>query len=56
VRYFERDYRGYVAVDLARTRMDVRFQVISDRVDRNATISTLKRFAVESGIPGAVPG
>jgi alkaline phosphatase D len=56
VRYFERDYRGYVAVDLARTRMEVRLQVVSDRLDRNATISTLKQFAVESGKPGAVAG
>lgn len=56
VHYFERDYRGYVAVDLARTRVEVRFQVVSDRLDRNATISTLKRFAVESGNPGAIAG
>jgi alkaline phosphatase D len=54
VRYFESDYRGYVAVDLTRDRMETRLQVISDRRDRNATVSTLKRFVVESGRPGAV--
>jgi alkaline phosphatase D len=55
VRYFESRYRGYVAVDLSRDRMEARLQVISDRRDPNATVSTLKRFVVESGKPGAVP-
>jgi alkaline phosphatase D len=31
-------------------------QVISDRRDANATLSTLKRFVVESGRPGAIAG
>jgi alkaline phosphatase D len=55
VRYFENDYRGYIGVDIARTHMEARLQVISDRLDPRATISTLKRFVVESGKPGAVP-
>jgi alkaline phosphatase D len=55
VRYCEREYRGYVAVDLARTHMQARMQVISDRRDPKAIVSTLKRFAVESGKPGAIP-
>ena len=55
VRYFESAYRGYVAVDLTRDRMDTLLQVISDRRDPHATVSTLKRFVVESGKPGAVP-
>jgi alkaline phosphatase D len=54
VRYFESRYRGYVAVDLTRDRMETRFQVISDRRDPNAVVSTLQRFVVESGKPGAI--
>jgi alkaline phosphatase D len=55
VRYFESAYRGYVAVDLTRDRMETLLQVVSDRRDPRATVSTLKRFVVESGKPGAVP-
>jgi len=55
VRYFESRYRGYVAVDLTRERMETRMQVISDRRNPEATVSTLKRFVVESGVPGAIP-
>jgi alkaline phosphatase D len=55
VRFFESRHRGYVSVDLTPDRMETRFQVISDRRDRNATLSTLKRFVVESGKQGAVP-
>jgi alkaline phosphatase D len=54
VRYFESRYRGYIAVDLTRERMETRLRVISDRRDPNATVSTLKRFVVESGKPGAI--
>jgi len=54
VRYFESLYRGYVAVDVTRERMESRLQVISDRSDPIATVSTLKRFVVESGRPGAI--
>jgi alkaline phosphatase D len=55
VRYFESRQRGYVAVDLFRDRMETRLRVISDRRDPKATVSTLKRFVVESGKPGAIP-
>jgi len=34
--------------------METCFQVISDRRDPGATISTLKRFVVESDKPGVV--
>ena len=54
--YFESRHRGYVSVDLSRQRMETRMQVISDRRDPKATMSTLKRFVVEAGQPGAVPG
>jgi phosphodiesterase/alkaline phosphatase D-like protein len=55
VRYFESRYRGYGAVDLFRDRMETRLQVISDRRDPRATLSTLKRFVVESGKAAAIP-
>src|SRR5207302_498730 len=55
VRFFESQYRGYVTVDLNRDRMESRLQIISDRRDALATVSTLKRFVVETGKPGAIP-
>jgi alkaline phosphatase D len=55
IRYFESEFRGYVVVDLTREHMEARLQVISDRHDPKAIVSTLKRFVVESGKPGAVP-
>ena len=56
VRYFESRHRGYVAVDLDRDRMETRLQIISERRDPAATVSTLKRFVVESGKAGVLPG
>jgi alkaline phosphatase D len=44
-----------LAVDLFRERMETRLQVISDRRDPKATLTTLKRFIVESGKAGAIP-
>jgi alkaline phosphatase D len=55
VQCFESRQRGYVSVDLFRERMETRLQVISDRRDPKATLSTLKRFIVESGKAGAIP-
>jgi alkaline phosphatase D len=54
VHFFESRRRGYVSVDLDRDGMNVRMQVVSDAHDPNATISTLKAFAVENGKPGVV--
>jgi alkaline phosphatase D len=54
VRFFESRHRGYVAVDLVPGHMEARFQIISDRRDPKATVSTLKRFVVENGRPGAL--
>lgn len=56
VRFFESRQRGYASVDVTRDRMETRFQIISDRRDPNASVSTLKRFIVESGKAGAVLG
>ena len=53
VRYFESRARGYISVDLTPSRMETRFQAISDRRDPQATVSTLKSFVVESGRAGA---
>jgi alkaline phosphatase D len=55
VRFFESRHRGYVVVDLNRDRMETRFQVISERRDPAATVSTLRKFVVESGKAGAIP-
>ncbi|UUE99862.1 alkaline phosphatase D family protein [Xanthomonas hortorum pv. pelargonii] len=54
VHYAEGETRGYVSVTLTPGRMETRLQGISDRRDRQATVSTLKRFVVEDGKTGAV--
>ncbi|MBO9792010.1 MULTISPECIES: alkaline phosphatase D family protein [Xanthomonas] len=54
VHYVDGQTRGYVSVTLTPGRMETRLQGISDRRDRNATVSTTKRFVVEDGRPGAV--
>jgi len=54
VHFFESRRRGYVCVDLARPRMQVRMRAVSDAHDPKADISTLKTYAVESGRAGAV--
>jgi alkaline phosphatase D len=53
VKFFDSRQRGYVSVSLDKTRMETRFQVISDRRDPKATVSTLARFVVEDGQAGA---
>jgi alkaline phosphatase D len=53
VRFFESRKRGYVMVDLERSRMIARFQTISDVADPNATLSTLRSFTIEDGRAGA---
>ncbi|GFZ67095.1 alkaline phosphatase D [Pseudomonas amygdali pv. eriobotryae] len=56
VKFFDSRQRGYVAVDLSEQQMLTRFQVVSDVLDPAASVSTLKRFAVEAGKAGAVSG
>ncbi|KPY83881.1 Phosphodiesterase/alkaline phosphatase D [Pseudomonas syringae pv. tagetis] len=56
VKFFDSRQRGYVAVDLSEQQMLTRFQVVSDVLDPAASVSTLKRFTVEAGKAGAVPG
>ncbi|MXV13612.1 alkaline phosphatase, partial [Xanthomonas sp. LMG 8992] len=43
VHYVDGQTRGYVSVTLTPGRMETRLQGISDRRDRNATVSTIKR-------------
>jgi alkaline phosphatase D len=52
VHYFESRKRGYVSVDLEPKVMTTRMRVVSDITDPQASVSTLKTFAVESGKPG----
>jgi alkaline phosphatase D len=54
VRFFESRKRGYVMVDLERSRMIARFQTISDVADPKATLSTLRSFTIEDGRAGAL--
>ncbi|WP_455922148.1 alkaline phosphatase D family protein [Pseudomonas putida] len=53
VRFFDSRQRGYVSVSVDARRMETRFQALSDCRDPGATVSTLKRFIVEDGRPGA---
>jgi alkaline phosphatase D len=52
VHFFDSRRRGYVAIDLVPTHMQVSMRVVSDAADPKADISTLKAFAVEDGRPG----
>jgi alkaline phosphatase D len=54
VHFFDSRRRGYVAIDLVPTHMQVGMRVVSDAADPKADISTLKAFAVEDGRPGVV--
>ncbi|RBK86138.1 alkaline phosphatase, partial [Xanthomonas oryzae pv. oryzae] len=54
VHYVDGETRGYVSVTVTPGQMETRLQGISDRRDRNATVSTTKRFVVQDGRPGAV--
>jgi alkaline phosphatase D len=54
VRFFDSRQRGYVSIELAPDLMTARFQAISDAADPNASLSTLRTFAVEAGRKGAM--
>ncbi|TBV10497.1 alkaline phosphatase D family protein [Stutzerimonas kirkiae] len=56
VRFYDSRSRGYLSLDLDRTRLEVRMQAISERADPHASLATLKRFSVESGDPRLHPG
>jgi len=44
--------RGYISADITQARVDVRYQAISDRKLRDATVSTHRKYVVEDGKPG----
>lgn len=52
VRFFDKSVRGYVCADITSAQTSVRFQAISDRTDPNATVRTVRAFAVENGRAG----
>ncbi|MDR3422796.1 MAG: alkaline phosphatase D family protein [Xanthobacteraceae bacterium] len=54
IHFFESRRRGYVAIDLERSHMQVRMRMVSDAADAKADIATLRTFAVEGGRPGVV--
>jgi alkaline phosphatase D len=54
VRFFESRFRGYACADITQAAMITRFRVVSDVTMPNATVPTLKTFAVEDGHPGAI--
>ena len=55
VRFFESRQRGYVLVELTPERLTADLRVLSNVQDPQATVSTLRRYVVESGRPGALP-
>ena len=54
VKFFDSRVRGYVAVQVSPTKMDIQFRAISDVTNPEASVSTLKSFSVENGRPGVV--
>jgi alkaline phosphatase D len=54
MKYFESRHRGYLTLEVAPSHTVAAMRAISDVRDPNATVSTLKRFAVENGKSGPV--
>jgi alkaline phosphatase D len=54
VKFFDSRVRGYVAVQVSPTKMDIQFRAISDVTDPKASVSTLRSFFIEDGHPGVV--
>jgi alkaline phosphatase D len=54
VQFFESRFRGYACADITRAAMTRRFRVVSGVTIPDATVSTLRTFAVEDGRPGAI--
>ena len=52
VRYFEDKWRGYISADVRRDVLTMKYRAVADARDAQATVSTLKTFAVENGRPG----
>ena len=54
IKYMENRHRGYATVELTAELCTTRYRIVSDVTDANATVSTIKTFAVQSGKPGAI--
>ncbi len=54
IRFFDSRQRGYLSADLTPAHLEMRMQVITDRRDPQAGVSTLRRWVVEDGKVGAV--
>jgi alkaline phosphatase D len=52
VHFFESRLRGYVTVELGHRRAISRFRTIADVRDPNSSVSTLRIFVIEDGVPG----
>jgi alkaline phosphatase D len=55
VRLFHNRHRGHLAVSITRERLLADLRIVDDVSDRMSPARSLKRFAVASGKPGAVP-
>lgn len=55
VKFFDSRQRGYMSITLTPNQMTTDYQVISDVRDPNASLSTLRRFAVVAGEAEAQP-
>ena len=49
VRFFDNKAHGYLRAEVSAARMAVALRKVSDRRDREATVSTLKAYVVEEG-------
>lgn len=53
IKFFDSRVRGYMSIDITPKVMTTRYQQISDVRDPAASLSTLNRWTVEAGRPGA---
>ncbi|WP_303982995.1 alkaline phosphatase D family protein [Dongia mobilis] len=54
IHFAESRQRGYASVTIEAGRLTTDFRAVSDVTNRAATISTLKSFVIEDGVPGAL--
>ncbi|HWA62636.1 MAG TPA: alkaline phosphatase D family protein [Caulobacteraceae bacterium] len=56
VKFMNAETHGYMSVEVTPERLSTKFQIVSDRRDPKATVSTLKSWVVESGKAGGMEG
>lgn len=56
IKYFESRQRGYAKVEITPQRWQTEFRAMSTVTEPAATVTTLKRYIVEAGKPGANEG